>query len=397
MGFATYSEVLRIPVVRRILLLGLLVRIPLWAANIALTLHVVTHLHRSYADAGLVGFVVAICLAISNPWRGRRLDQLGLRRAVAPSIVVCAVLWSIAPWLPFWPFLVVAGVAELFTVPTFTIVRQVLIAQVPDSQRTTALSIDGITTELSYLVGPVLGVIAATSLPTPVALLLCQLGVVLGATLIWFVNPPLVHELTDLSAGAVPLRQWMGAPAIAILAISAVCVLILTGEDISTVAALRSWHHPSSIGWMLALWGLGSAIGGVVYGALRRRPSAALLLVALAASTAVVALAHGEFWFAVLLFVSGAFCAPTITATVDALSRTVPASVRGEAMGWHGAALTFGSALGAPIIGVALDHGGWAWGFALAGLVGLAIALPGLALQRRGATVAALHDVEEAV
>lgn len=388
MGFTTYAEVLRIPVVRRILLLGILVRVPLWAANIALTLHVVTHLHRSYADAGLVGFVVAIALAISSPWRGRRLDQIGLRRAVAPSIVVCAVLWSIAPWLPFWPFLVVAGIAELFTVPTFTIVRQVLIAQVSDAQRTTALSVDGIATELSYLVGPVLGVIAATSLPTPVALLLCQLGVVLGATLIWVVNPPLVHELTDLSAGQVPVRAWMGARAIAILAISATCVLILTGEDLSIVAALRSWHHPSWIGWMLALWGLGSAIGGVVYGALRRRPSAALLLVALAASTALVAVARDELWFTVLLFISGVFCAPTITATVDALSRTVPASVRGEAMGWHGSALTFGSALGAPVVGVAIDHGGWAWGFALAGLVGLVIALVGIALQRRGAAQA---------
>lgn len=386
MGFTTYAEVLRIPVVRRILLLGILVRVPLWAANIALTLHVVTHLHRSYADAGLVGFVVAISLAISSPWRGRRLDQIGLRRAVAPSIFVCAALWSIAPWVSFWPFLVVVAIAALFTVPTFTIVRQVLIAQVPDHQRTTALSIDGIATELSYLVGPVLGVVAATTLPTPVALLLCQLGVVLGATLIWVVNPPLVHELTDLSAGAVPVRSWMTPRAVAILAISAVCVLILTGEDLSTVAALRSWHHPSSIGWMLALWGLGSAIGGVVYGALRRRPSAALLLVALAASTAVVALAPGEAWFALLLFVSGAFCAPTITATVDALSRSVPASVRGEAMGWHGSALTLGSALGAPVIGFALDRGGWAWGFALAGIVGLAIALPGLALQRRGSS-----------
>jgi MFS family permease len=183
-----------------------------------------------------------------------------------------------------------------------------------------------------------------------------------------------------------------------ILLITATSTIILTGEDLSTVAALRDWDRSTSIGWMLALWGAGSAVGGIVYGALRRHPSAALLLVGLAGSTALVALApdRERLWFAVLLTVSGLFCAPTITATVDDLSRVVPASVRGEAMGWHGAALTLGSAVGAPIIGLGLDHGGWAWGFGLAGIAGLVIALPGLALSRRGRAAGAQPTLAEA-
>jgi MFS family permease len=64
-------------------------------------------------------------------------------------------------------------------------------------------------------------------------------------------------------------------------------------------------------------------------------------------------------------------------------------------MGWHGSALTMGSAIGAPIIGLGLDHGGWAWGFGLAGLVGLAIALPGLVLSRRGRSADEPPTVEE--
>ena len=46
--------------------------------------------------------------------------------------------------------------------------------------------------------------------------------------------------------------------------------LILNGTDVSIVAALRGSGHEASIGWMIALWCLGSVVGGLVYGAGRR-------------------------------------------------------------------------------------------------------------------------------
>ena len=49
-----YRSVWALGAARRVLLLGTLVRIPLWAGNVVLTLHVVTHLGRSYGAAGLV-------------------------------------------------------------------------------------------------------------------------------------------------------------------------------------------------------------------------------------------------------------------------------------------------------------------------------------------------------
>ena len=61
----------------------------------------------------------------------------------------------------------------------------------------------------------------------------------------------------------------------------------------------------------------------------------------------------------------------TSTATVDTLSRTVPEDVRGEALGWHGSALTAGSAIGAPLAGVAIDHWDWPAGFVLPALASL--------------------------
>jgi MFS family permease len=107
------------------------------------------------------------------------------------------------------------------------------------------------------------------------------------------------------------------------------------------------------------------------------------LLGGLATTTIPIALAVGVPSFAVLVTVSGFLCAPTITATVEQLSRLVPERHRGEMMGWHGSAMTAGSALGAPIAGFAIDRAGWQWGFLSVSAIGVVVALAG-ALAPRG-------------
>lgn len=384
MRFTTYADLARNPVVRRVLLLGLLIRIPLWASGIVLTLHVVDHLDRSYAQAGVIEMVYSLALAVSGPWRGRRLDRIGLRATLVPSLVVLTVCWSIAPWVGYWALLGLVGVAGLFMMPTFSIVRQVLIGAVPDRQRTAVLSVDSVVVEFSFMIGPVLGVLGAVYLPTPVALFGFQLCTVLGGVALWLVNPPLgVEKHSDADGPKLRVRDWLSPAVVAILVICATATVILTGEDLGTIAAMREMGHATSIGWVLALWGLGSAIGGIVYGALHRHPPAGVLLVLLAVSTMLVAVTDDRLTFTLVLFVSGLFCAPTITATIDELSRAVPARVRGEAMGWHGSALTLGGAIGAPLVGAAIDHGGWQSAFELAGALGLVSAVIGLAVQSR--------------
>jgi len=392
MGFTTYRELLRNRVVVRMSVISIFLRAPMWAAAIVLTLHVVTTLHHSYAAAGIVEMVFSLALAVSSPWRGRRLDRVGLRATVAPSLIVIAITWSIAPWLSYWPLLCAVLIGGLFMVPSFSIVRQVLIGAVPDRQRTAVLSVDSVFTEITFMIGPVLGVIAATYLDTRVALLVCQLAVVVGGIVLWIDNPSLANqdEVAEAAGNETGKRSHRGdllTPAVLmVLAVAAMSTVVLTSEDLGVVAALRHMHASSAIGWTLALWGFGSAIGGIVYGSLHRHPPAAWLLLGLAASTAVVALAPNRTVFTVLLLASGFFCAPTITATVDDLSRAVPARARGEAMGWHGSALTLGGAAAAPIVGALIDGGGWPYAFGVIGLAGLAIAAIGLVILRRGRT-----------
>lgn len=389
MQITSYRSVLAVPAARQALLLGFFIRVPMFAGGVILTLHVVDRLHRSYGAAGLVTTAATVAIAVSGPWRGGLLDRRGLRRVVLPSLVVQALCWSVAPFLGYLPLIVLAALAGLFVVPTFSIIRQVLINAVPEHQRRTALSLDSVATEMSFMAGPALGVWAALVWNTAWAILLFEwLSIVAGAVL-WFVNPPLRSPSSsagEASQPALPRREWFSLTLLAVLAAAAATTVVLSGSDVSIIAALRSMGAQPHIGWVLAVWGLGSVVGGLIYGAWHSSVSVFWLLGGLAVATAPVALATGLPWLVALLVVSGVFCAPTITATVDHLSRVVPERARGQAMGWHGSSMTAGVALGAPLAGFAMDRAGWQWGFlsvAGAGLLVAGVGASATSLRRR--------------
>jgi len=116
-----------------------------------------------------------------------------------------------------------------------------------------------------------------------------------------------------------------------------------------------------------------ATVGGLIYGAWHRSIPASILLTGLAALTLPVAAATSVPAIFATVALSGFFYTPLISATVDELNGRVPESVRGEAMGWHGSALTAGSSLGPPVIGMILDAHGWRAGFLMSGAVGLTV------------------------
>ncbi|MBE3074063.1 MAG: MFS transporter [Actinobacteria bacterium] len=399
-----YRRVLSVPALRQALVLGTLVRIPIFAGGVLLTLHVVQTLHRDYGAAGLVSAAATLCIAVSGPWRGRLLDTKGLRRVVLPSLVVTAICWSIAPFVGYLPLLLLAALAGLFVVPTFSIIRQAVIAAVPDSDRRTALSLDSVAVEVSFMVGPLVGVWAATIWPTAWVLFTIEMLGVLAGIGLWSANPVMRADRGDTDGDGegggdrderLSPAAWFRPQFLAMCAAAAATTIVLSGSDIAFVAALRGLGKVSLLGPVLAIWGLGSVIGGLVYGILHRSIPAFLLLGGLSLTTIPIALAPSVWPLAALGFVAGLLCAPTITATVDQLSRVVPEAARGEAMGWHGSSMTAGSALGAPVAGLAIDQWGWGGGFVGVSLVGLAVAMAGAGatwIYRRSRERAATHQ-----
>ncbi len=392
MALTAYRRVLALPGVRNALLLGFAMRLPQFAVAVVLTLHVVEYLGRSWAQAGLAAAVGTVCIAISGPWRGLLLDRWGLRRVVLPSLVVLLVCWSIAPFSSYWVLLALAGVAGLFAIPTFSVVRQAVIAAVDDEDRRTALSLDSVVVESAFVLGPVVAIWMTAWVSTAWVLFGVQmLGVVAGVVL-WVLNPPLVSaERVSASAalrtGVPARREWFTPGFLALCATATATLVVLVGSDVAVVAAVTAWGEVPRLGVVLALWGLGSIIGALVYGALPRPLPPFALLGALSLATIPLGLAPGLWSLALLSFVAGLVTAPTITATVDAISRVVPELARGEAMGWHGSFMTTGAALGAPLAGAAIDRWGHTGGFLSVAAVGLAMAVLAwgdAGLRRRG-------------
>ena len=374
---------------RTALLLGLMVRAPVFAGGVLLTVHTVTTLGGSYSAAGVLVAVVTAAAAVSGPWRGRLLDRLGLRRVVPPLLLVTATCWTIAPWVGYRGLLALALVASVLVIPSMPIIRQAVIASVPEQDRRSAISLDTAGFELAFVVAPLVAVWAAAQWSTAWVLFISKMLVVLAGAVIWLVDPPL-RAMSERTAAEhdVPWREWFSTRVLVVCLLAFGVTLVLTGSEIGVVAAMRGWGLTPQIGVVLAVLGVGSLLGGLVYGAMPRPLPAHLLLLALALVTVPMAFVSSAWTLVVLSFAAGLFTAPTVTATVDQLSGMVPAETRGEAMGWHGSSLAAGGTLGAPLAGMAIDRYGVGGGFAAVALGGVALALLAVPFMRPGRSAA---------
>lgn len=381
MRLSVYREVWAIPAVRQAILLGALGKTPWFGAAIVLTLHVVQTLGQPYSAAGLVTAVFTLAVAVASPWRGRLLDTIGLRKTLLPSVIVLPIAFVIAPFVDYWILLVGMGIVGLLAVPWFVLTRQMVIAAVPIGQRRSVVALDSVVTELGFMVGPTLGVLAAVYGDTRWALPTFGMVSVAGAALLMWKNPPLVSAETKDAAKPGQGWGWVNSTVVALFLATMAIAFTLSGTDLGMVAATRAMDAESMLAVAIIAWGFGSLLGALAYGGLQtsRIPVMALTL-ALAATTIPVALAGGPWTLAILLFVSGLFVAPCLTATVEALSHAVSEDRRGEAMGWQGAFATVGNASAAPVIGFVIDELGWRQGFAWTGIGGVLAALTGWAL-----------------
>lgn len=394
-ALGNYRRVLAVPGVRTLLVLMFAARIPVSATSMVLTLHVVLTLHHSYGAAGLVGAAGTVGIAVGAPLTGRFVDTFGLRGMVVITTIGYGAYWLTAWLLPYPLLLLLSFVGGLLALPVMSIGRQALAALVPEADRRAAFSLDSISVEMSFMVGPAVGVLVATKVSTVAAVVSVGCLLVLAGAALYAVNPPVrgAHEAEEADGVRPPRRQWLRSALLAVLAAGCGAVFILAGTEVAVVAALRGTGELSWTGVVTISMCVASVVGGVVYGALRRTPGPLVLMVLLGVLILPVGLAGGQWWVLALMAVpSNLMCAPTLAATGDSVSRLAPASVRGEAMGLHSSALTLGGALGSPVVGTVVDHFGPAGGFAAAGLGGIVIAVIALPLARRSPITAENAD-----
>ena len=380
MDLSGYRVLWSDPHIRSLFVAAFFARIPALAAPLVFTLHVVQDLDGTYAQAGLVAAASTIGAGIGSPWRGRLIDRLGLRRAVVPSVVAVAVLYPLAAFASFWFLVPVAFLMGLFLIPIFSIMRQALSVLVSVDRRRLAFSADSVVAEASFIIGPATGVLVVTQFGASAALVTIGLSEAAAGAMLLRLNPPLraateAHQTPSSEAPESPKQPWMSAQVGFLFLISGGAVITLIATDLGIVAVLEEIGSTGGIALVFALWGGASLVGGVLYGAWHRSYRPTYLLLALGLTTIPVGLAGNVWVLALAVIPTGFLCAPTLTATAEWITELTPEERRGEANGWHGTSFTVGAAIGAPAIGLAIDHVG-PWGsFALGGLLAAVIAV----------------------
>ncbi|MFE9204216.1 MFS transporter [Micromonospora sp. NPDC007230] len=364
---------------------SLLARAAITADVMALTMYVVLGLEMSYTAAGGVAAALTAGVALGGPLLGRMIDWRGPRTVLLGTVVLQVVFWLSVPALPYGILLGAAFAAGLLMVPAQPVTRQAIAAMTTAGQRQAAFALESVQGELSYIVGPAVVILCAATMSPSVVAWGVGAAIAAGGAGIALLNPPLrAEDEADAGApGRPPRREWLGAGMIAVLMMAFGTTTLLSGVDLAIVATLEEAGQVSWAAVVVAVFGVASVAGGLIYGALPRPLPTWLLLGLLGLVTIPAGLAHDWPWLCVAVVGTGLLTAPTLSTVADAVSRLAPASVRGEATGLQSSAQSAGFALGSPIVGLAIDVSVPAGGFAAAGLAGLAAALTGCLLSRR--------------
>jgi hypothetical protein len=271
--------------------------------------------------------------------------------------------------------LVVVGVVAGATVPPTSSVQRTLWPALlgdRDELRQAAFALDSVGIELLFIAGPLLtGVIAAAASPE-VALAVSAVAVLTGT--VAFVAQPIVrHGAAGIRGGPHRLGSALRSPGVLTLVLASVppgiglgmCEVALPGFAYDHGAAQRA-------GLVLAVWAGGSALGGVIYGAIRRPP---LQLVHIAVSMLLplsllpLALAPSLAVMAVLVVPAGMFIAPLLATRNELIGWVAPADARTEAYSWPQTAFVGGIAIGSALAGGLVEAAGASPAFLVAGAI----------------------------
>jgi MFS family permease len=393
--FAAYRSVLSIPGALRLLASALLGRLPQGMSTLAILLLVRGATH-SYAAAGVAVGADAFASAALAPLQGRLVDRFGRAKVLAPAalaqaVVLIALALAGAGGAPAGVLIPLSGLAGAVMPPIAPSVRALLREVIGDPElRERAYALESVTQELIWIVGPLVVALIVTVVSPEAALIVIAAVGVIGTLL--FVRSPLAraraarpprHERTPALANA-QLRALLGPIALTGFGLGATEVGL---PSLALHAGTRS-----ATGLLLALWSVGSVLGGLWYGSRKwHSPLAARyrrLLVAAVVLTAPLIIARSIPSGAALSLLSGLSIAPVFSCQYALVGRAVTRGTETEAFTWVTSALVGGLAAGSAAGGAAIGAGGVGAPFALSCLATLFAAVLAVSLRARVRAVA---------
>ena len=362
---ASYARVLRVPHARRTFATALLGRLSYGVVPLSLMLSV-TRASGSYAVAGAVMALFGATVVLLAPARAALIDRHGPRRALVPLLAAYIALLAMltaALWRPGAPPVLLGTLAALAGAcvpPLGPTMRTVWSHLVEDDKALLqrAYSLDGVAEELLFVSGPLLvGVLAGIAAPPPV-------GIVVGAALMLagtagFVNSPAVRAVRPAGSSVVRrdgggrrVLRRIGRP---VAAAAAVGLAIGVLDLLVVVFAERHRHGGASVAWVLAALSAGSAVGGMLHGAVDWRTPARTRLAILTLGTGLAlcgaGLAPGLGTLALVMAGAGFFVSPSLTTAYLIADGAVAPEARTQAGAWVNTAVNAGSTGGTALAG----------------------------------------------
>ena len=317
----------------------------------------------SIAAAGLAGGAWAMGSAVSQPlWGGLagrgRAHRIEATTASLQALVLVAL--ALGTHDAERLVIVLAGLGGLFSAPTSPISRTLWPQLAQDEHHLDALyTHDATWQELIFIAGPAMvGVLVAVSGPSAALLTAAVLGVV-GALVFSVIIRPLWHPHPE-PASRVPLgRSLLGLAG----PYAALCLMALGlgMAEVGVPAAAIIENNRAASGWLLALWSVGSLVGGLWAARVswRRGPAdrwpGLMLGVAAGTATTVVGWQFGLPWLGVSLFLAGLALAPSLAAGYGVIGERATSGRRTDAFAWTTTFLLIGIGSGVSIGGVLAD------------------------------------------
>jgi len=365
------------PEVRKLLALSTLARLPLAMLSIGLLIHA-ARLTGSFAAAGAAVAAFAAAQSLGGPILGRWIDRHGQARLLAAaagcSSTTLLVLAALPPGVPVAAVVALAGLTGAALPPVGACMRALMPGLVDRSAIDAAYVAEATASELAFVSGPPLTLLAVTMTSTAVAL--AATAGLLGLSTLGFAMQPAARAWRPAPR---PHRDRSGAlrsPAVRTLVAAFGLVGLLFGGVEVAVAATGGTAPTATVGALLGLWGVGSLVAGLVMtriGGTPRHPARLVLVLAAlsAGHLALAAVAGAPVALAGVLLVAGAAISPLYAMVNAMVEDAAPRGTTTEAFAWLATALGTGNAIGAALAGAVAERHGAALAFLLAGSAGL--------------------------
>jgi MFS family permease len=363
LGLARYGALFRVPHVRRLVLSGMLARLPMGMIGLALLL-LVRENGGSYAAAGAVSGLYFVATAIGAPISGRLVDRRGqarilLSRAVIfPALLVgvCALALLDAPLALIGA---AAAAAGGLMPPVGASLRSLWPRMFADAElRAAAYALEASLQEITFIVGPLLVALLTAAASPVLALGVAAVVGGVGTMLIALAEPVRAWRPEEERHAASILGALESRGVLTIIGLSG-CLGLGFGATEVGFPAFAELHGGAELGSIpLSLFAGGSLVGGLVAGARVTMPPLRLLRVSavlLTLGLALPLLGWSLPSMGVLAFLAGLAIAPVVMSAYGLVDAVAARGTAAEAFSWITTAVFAGFSVGMALGGTLID------------------------------------------